>query len=88
MRTMDTMKLRIGYRLVLDKAYVAMEPKVGNPLEINFALHNSGFAAPMNKRDVELVLVNVENPEDKHIYKQEQVDPRFWLPEQRMLAFG
>lgn len=80
--TMDTMKLRIGYRLVLDKAYVAMEPKVGNPLEINFALHNSGFAAPMNKRDVELVLVNAENPEDKHIYKQEQVDPRFWLPEQ------
>ena len=80
--TMDTMRLRIGYRLVLDKAYVPMEPKVGNPLEINFTLHNAGYAAPINKRDIELILVNAENADDIHTYAQEQVDPRLWLPEE------
>ena len=35
----------------------------------------------MNKRDVELVFVNADNPNEKHVFKQD-VDPRFWLPEE------
>jgi hypothetical protein len=33
----------------------------------------------MNPRDVELVFVNANDPNKKHVFKQD-VDPRFWLP--------
>ena len=70
---------RLGYRLALDKIIVTSEPKAGQKYEVYCELHNSGFAAPMNKRDVELIFVNANNPEQKFIYPQTE-DPRFWLP--------
>ena len=77
--TMDTMLLRLGYRLALEKVIITPKPVFDRPFEMYCVLHNSGFAAPMNKRDVELVFVNANNPNEKHVFKQD-VDPRFWLP--------
>ena len=74
-----TIQRRLGYRLALDKAILTSKPKAGEQFDAYFQLHNSGFAAPMNKRDVELVLVSVSDPSKKYVYPQ-TVDPRFWLP--------
>ena len=70
---------RLGYRLALDKIILTPEPKAGQKFEVYCQLHNSGFAAPANKRDVELILVSTSNPSKKYVYPQ-SVDPRFWLP--------
>ena len=75
--TMDTILLRLGYRLVLDRAVITSEPKVGEKLEAYCNLRNVGFAAPINKRDLELILVSEGG--EKFIYPQTE-DPRFWLP--------
>ena len=77
--TMDTIMRRLGYRLALDKVIITENPVPDRPFEAYCELHNSGFAAPMNARDVELVFVNANNPNEKHVFKQD-VDPRFWLP--------
>ncbi|MBQ7532035.1 MAG: DUF4832 domain-containing protein [Paludibacteraceae bacterium] len=79
--TMDIILHRIGYRLALDKIIVTPKPAVGQKLDVYCVLHNSGFAAPMNPRDVELILVNANDPTKKFVYQQD-VDPRFWLPEE------
>ena len=78
--TMDTILMRIGYRLVLDKVILTPELQIGGKLDAHFQLRNVGFAAPMNKRDVELILVSTETGK-KYVFPQE-VDPRFWLPEE------
>ena len=80
--TMDTILHRIGYRLVLEKAILTPEPKVGQEYKAYFVLNNRGFAAPMNPRDVELIFVNASDASKKYVFPQESVDPRFWLPEE------
>ena len=77
--SMDIMLRRLGYRLVLDKAIITPKPQAGGKLEVYLELHNSGFAAPMNPRDVELVLVSTADASKKFVIKQ-TVDPRYWLP--------
>lgn len=79
--TMDSILTRIGYRLALEKVILTSKPKIGDKFEAYCVMHNRGFAAPMNPRDVELVFVNANDPAEKHVFKQE-VDPRFWLPEE------
>ena len=76
--TMDTILTRLGYRLALEKVVLTAKPKAGNAFEAYCVLHNRGFAAPMNKRDVELVFVNTATGK-KHVFPQ-TVDPRFWMP--------
>ena len=77
--TMTEMLKRLGYRLVLDKAILTPQPKAGEDFKAYFVLNNVGFAAPINKRDLELVFVNLSSGK-KHIFPQTAVDPRFWLP--------
>ena len=84
--TMDIAKRRLGYRFVLDKAILTSKPKVGAAFEAYCVLHNSGFAAPVNKRAVELIFVSTENGK-KYVFPQESVDPRFWLPEEESHKF-
>ena len=79
---LDIIKRRLGYRFALDKAYLTQAPEAGKLFEAKLTLHNSGFAAPANKRDVELIFVSVTNPSEKYIYPQTDADPRFWLPGQ------
>lgn len=77
--TMDTILHRLGYRLTLEKAILTEHPQPGGRFEAYFKLHNRGFAAPMNKRGLELILVSVDDPSKKYVYPQTE-DPRFWLP--------
>ena len=79
--TMGIMLRRLGYRLVLDKAVLTENPKAGENFEAYFKLRNVGFAAPINKRGLELILVSTEESSQKYVFPQEDVvDPRFWLP--------
>ena len=79
----DEIERRLGYRLVLDRAYLTQQPKSGEELEAQLVLHNAGFAAPMNKRDVELILVADNDASKKFIFPQKNIDPRFWSPEEK-----
>ena len=78
--TMDEIRRRLGYRLYLEKAILTEQPKAGQEYQAYFKLRNRGFAAPMNKRDVELIFVSVADASKKFVYPQTSVDPRFWLP--------
>lgn len=78
----DVIKRRLGYRFALDKASFTQQPKAGEKFEMRLTLHNSGFAAPANKRAVELVFVKSGEHTQKYVFPQTAVDPRFWLPKQ------
>lgn len=84
----ETIKRRLGYRIALDKAILTQEPKAGEAYQAEITLHNSGFAAPANKRDVELIFVSTTNPDEQYVYPQEE-DPRFWMAgEKRVINLG
>lgn len=74
----DAICQRMGYRLVMDKAQIEWDAK-SHHLTVNLDLRNVGFAAPQNPRGVELVLLNEDNA---FTFKQYNIDPRFWLPEE------
>ena len=76
--TMDTMLCRLGYRLALEKVVLTSKPKVKKTFEAYCVMNNRGFAAPMNKRDVELIFVNAETGAE-YVFPQTE-DPRFWMP--------
>lgn len=68
---------RMGYRLYVDEAYFGKEAVAGKPYRVALKIKNDGFASPMNPRGVEFVLVG---PDGKStVYKQDNVDPRFWF---------
>lgn len=68
---------RMGYRLVLDRAFYTPEPQAGEEFRVVLKIKNVGFAAPMNPRDAQLVLVSGTG--DAQIFPLEDVDPRFWF---------
>ena len=76
---MKEIKRRLGYRFVLDKAYPTQQPKAGEPYSIVLTLRNVGFSSLVNARNVELILVDKDDPANKIVYPQ-QMDPRFWTP--------
>ena len=67
---------RLGFRLALTKAFFTPDPTVGGDFRAVLKIQNSGFAAPMNPRGCELVLVSEAG--EKTTYKL-NVDPRFWF---------
>ena len=81
----ETIKRRLGYRFVLDKVFMTQEPKAGEEFKADLTLHNCGFAAPANKRDVELIFVSVADPAKKFIYPQ-TADPRFWMAGEKRIV--
>ena len=85
---LPVIKRRLGYRFALDKALLTQAPKAGEAFQAEITLHNSGFAAPANKRDVELIFVSTTNPDEQYVYPQEE-DPRFWMAgEKRVINLG
>lgn len=71
-------KRRLGYRFELEKAFLTQKPKAGEAFTADLTVNNVGFAAPANKRDVELIFVSVADPSKKFVYPQ-TADPRFWM---------
>lgn len=67
---------RLGYRLALTNAYFSPAAVAGGDFRVVLNIENSGFAAPMNPRGVELVLVAADGSENKF---KVDADPRFWF---------
>ena len=74
----ETIQRRLGYRLVLDKAFPTQDPKAGERFSVVLTLRNVGFAAPINPRDVEMILISETDPEQQFVFKQD-IDPRYWM---------
>lgn len=77
--SMNEVKRRLGYRFVLDRATFSVQQDESKTCQVELTIRNIGFAALANERNVELVLVNKNNPTEKYVYPQ-PVDPRFWMP--------
>lgn len=75
----DTIARRLGYRFALEKVILTETPKAEQKFDAYCVLNNRGFAAPINKRGLELVFVSVSNPSQKFVFPQTE-DPRFWQP--------
>ena len=73
----DEISFHIGYRLLIDRAFITPTPEKGKELRVALQIHNVGYAAPMNPRKVELVLVGPE----KKVFDID-ADPRFWFEDE------
>ena len=74
---MDQVKLRLGYRLSLSDVYHSPEAVPGKDYRVVLKIRNTGFAAPMNGRAVEFVLVDGKG--NRTVYECKDVDPRYWF---------
>lgn len=75
---METIKKKLGYRIELVDAAFSAAAGIGGPLQVTFRFTNTGWAAPYNRRPVELVLRNSRTHERYAVALP--ADPRFWLP--------
>ena len=75
----DEIERRLGYRLSLTDVYhtAAADALAGKEFRVALKIKNTGFSAPINPRGVELILVDGNGK--KTVYKQDDVDPRFWF---------
>lgn len=73
----DEVERRLGYRLVLTDVYHTKDPVAGEDFNMVIKLRNVGFAAPVNPRAVEIVLLDSED--DKTVYELSDIDPRYWF---------
>lgn len=75
---MNEIQRRLGYRLSLTDVYHSRTAVAGGIFSVNINIKNSGFAAPMNGRGVELILVDKDGK--KTVYDlSKEVDPRYWF---------
>jgi Domain of unknown function (DUF4832)/Domain of unknown function (DUF4874) len=76
---------RLGYRLQLTTASVAGTVAAGSALDVEFAVKNTGYAAPYNPRGLAVVLRNRDTGA-RHTLpilqeRNDTLDPRRWLRE-------
>lgn len=76
----DEIKKRLGYRFTLVSGKFKNGGEAGNPYELNLELKNTGWAAPVNPRDVEIIFVSQKNKDEKYKLKLKD-DPRHWFSE-------
>ena len=72
----DEIERRLGYRLSFADVYHST-PAAGQDMTVALQIKNSGFAAPMNGRAVELILVDGNGK--KTVCELNDVDPRYWF---------
>lgn len=73
----DEIEKRLGYRITLTDIHHTPKAAPGQDFRVVLELKNTGFAAPMNPRDVELVFVDGKGK--KTVYELNDVDPRYWF---------
>ena len=73
----EEVERRLGYRLSLTEVCYTNSPVAGCDLDISLTIQNTGFAAPMNPRAVEFILV--DGQKNKTVYEQSDIDPRYWF---------
>lgn len=74
---MDEIRKRLGYRLALTDVFHTVAATAGKDFNIRLKIKNTGFAAPMNGRDVELILIDGNGR--KTIWHCADIDPRYWF---------
>ncbi len=74
----EDIEKQLGYRFVLTEGTFTNDAQAGNPFELDLKLKNTGWAAPFNPRDVEVIFVSESNKSEKYKLKLED-DPRFWF---------
>ena len=82
----DEVEKRLGYRLVLREGTFPRKPAAGKECSVTIRLQNVGFAAPMNPRGAELVLVS-QSGSVLGSWPLES-DPRFWMPESGVITIS
>ena len=77
-KCLDEIKMRLGYRLILEEGQFTKAPESGKPFKIKLSLRNNGFASIQNPRDAEFVITS----KDGTLVKKYDLnsDPRFWMP--------
>ena len=77
-KCLDEIKMRLGYRLILEEGQFTKAPEAGKPFKIKLAVRNDGFASIQNPRDAEFVITS----KDGTLVKKYDLnsDPRFWMP--------
>ena len=73
---MDEIERRLGYRLHVSDIYHSAAT-AGEDLKVVLKIKNTGFAAPMNGRGFEFVLVDGKG--NKTVYEMKDIDPRYWF---------
>ena len=73
---MDEIERRLGYRLHVSDIYHSAVV-AGEDLNVVLKIKNTGFAAPMNGRGFEFVLVDGQGK--KTVYEMKDIDPRYWF---------
>lgn len=76
---MDTIKKRMGARIVLETVTLPNKGTAGEAVALAFTLTNHGFAALYNARPVHLVLRDAEGTECAR-FPLADTDPRAWKP--------
>ena len=77
----ESIKKRLGYRLVMQQGTYATQVKTGGTFDFSLNVTNVGFAAPYNSRLVALVLRDTASGATHAIpLTGEGADIRFWLP--------
>ena len=72
----EEVERRLGYRLSLADVYHSTFT-AGEDFTVALQIKNTGFAAPMNGRGFELVLIDGNGK--KTVYAYDDVDPRYWF---------
>ncbi len=77
---METIKLRLGYRLQLVTSRFRTEAQPGQVLPLTLEFQNAGFAAPYNPRGLELVLRHIVSGQKFFAELSRDTDVRWWSP--------
>jgi len=74
---MTDVKKKLGYRFTLNEGQYSQEVDPGGCFSFDLKLSNNGWAAPYNRRDVEVILKKVNGTENYWIRLPE--NPQWWL---------
>lgn len=74
---LDEIERRLGYRLHISDLYHTANPAPGEDFNMVLKIKNTGFAAPMNGRMVELILEDGNG--NQIVLECNDIDPRYWF---------
>jgi len=77
---MESIKLRLGYRLQLVSGRFRTEAQPGQLIPLTLEFSNHGYAAPFNPRGLELVLRHAVNGQKYFAELSRDTEVRRWLP--------
>lgn len=74
---MDEIERRLGYRLHISDVYHTPSVAAGEDFNLVLKIKNTGFAAPVNPRAVEIVFVDGKGK--RTVLECKDIDPRYWF---------